>query len=119
MILQFGIPLARPDHGFLLILTGVPPPYECQIEQTDAIAYHDGNLGGHIAGRIFGTEYLRSYVRQLCFHWPPREAIPMIFPTQYDIKYIAATVVFLVYPATFELINDNNATNVVGLACVM
>ena len=37
---------------------------------------------------------------------------------QYPIKYSAATVVFFVYPATLLLINDKNATNGVGEACV-
>lgn len=43
----------------------------------------------------------------------------MIFPAQYPIKYSAATVVFFVYPATLLDTNDSNATNGVGLACVM
>ena len=42
----------------------------------------------------------------------------MMFPAQYPIKYIAATVVFLVYPATLLLIKLSSATNGVGLACV-
>lgn len=43
----------------------------------------------------------------------------MIFPAQYPIKYSAATVVFLVYPATFDETSESSATNGVGLACVM
>lgn len=44
--------------------------------------------------------------------------VPMILPTQYPIRYIAATVVFFVYPATLLDIRLSNATNGVGLACV-
>lgn len=42
----------------------------------------------------------------------------MILPTQYPIRYIAATVVFLVYPATLLEIKLRIATNGVGLAWV-
>ena len=42
----------------------------------------------------------------------------MIFPTQYPIRNMAATVVFLVYPATLLEIKLKSATNGVGLACV-
>lgn len=42
----------------------------------------------------------------------------MMFPTQYPIKNMAATVVFFVYPATLLEIRLSSATNGVGLACV-
>ena len=119
MILQLGISLTCSDHGLFLVLTGIPPPYKRQINQAHTIAYHNGNLTRNIAGRIFRTERLWSYTCQLYLLFLREWNIPMIFPTQYAIRYIAATVVFLLYPATFELINDNNATNGVGLACVM
>lgn len=63
-------------------------------------------------------------------------SLPMMFPTQYDTRYIAATVVFLVQPseplengiytkvgsiyvpATFVDMSDKSATNGVGLAWV-
>lgn len=44
--------------------------------------------------------------------------IPMMLPTQYPIRYSAATVVFLVYPATFEDIKPRIHTKGVGLARV-
>ena len=48
-----------------------------------------------------------------------RSDVPMMFPTQYPTKYIAAIVVFFVYPATFVAIRLSSATNGVGEACVM
>ena len=42
----------------------------------------------------------------------------MMLPVQYPMRYIAATVVFFVYPATLLEIKLSNATNGVGLACV-
>ena len=42
----------------------------------------------------------------------------MMLPTQYAIKYIAATVVFFVYPATFVEIKDRKHTKGVALAWV-
>lgn len=45
--------------------------------------------------------------------------LPIIFPTQYPIRYNAATVVFFVYPATLDETRESKATNGVGLACVI
>ena len=42
----------------------------------------------------------------------------MTLPTQYAIRYIAAVVVFSVYPAILEEIKESNAANGVGLAYV-
>jgi hypothetical protein len=39
-----------------------------------------------------------------------------MFPTQYPIRYMAATVVFFVYPATLDEIMARRATKDVGLA---
>lgn len=41
-----------------------------------------------------------------------------MLPMQYDTRYIAATVVFFVYPATLDEISDNSATKAVEEAWV-
>jgi hypothetical protein len=46
------------------------------------------------------------------------DSLPMMLPTQYPIRYIAATVVFFVVPATLLEIKLSNATKGVGEACV-
>lgn len=52
-------------------------------------------------------------------HRKRTENSPMMFPTQYPIKYNAAIVVFFVYPATFVEIKLKIATKGVGEACVI
>jgi len=42
----------------------------------------------------------------------------MTLPTQYAIRYVAAVVVFSMYPAILEEIKEDNARSGVGLAYV-
>jgi hypothetical protein len=78
---------------------------------TSADTYRGASCGRKVCGPRwyqYGTAYL--YTEYIC--------LPIIFPAQYPIRYIAATVVFFVYPATLLLMRLSSATNGVGLACV-
>ena len=68
--------------------------------------YYLGMPTNYIASTISSVQLANKYIRMELGRW----SLP--------IKYIAATVVFFVCPATLLLIKLNSATNGVGLACV-
>lgn len=134
LVLNLGISRIRPNQALLVILPPVVPPDESKVNQASAPADQDGDFGGPILWCIFRTESLRSWKGvNMVVSGRCDANIPIMFPTQYATRYIAATVVFLVHPAhelvcDFEVslilylpatlveINDRSATNGVGLA---
>ena len=99
------------------------PVDEQHVEQAHAPARDDGDLGGDVARRVAGAEGLGADDVADAFWWLVTcegEDVMMQGEKertyQYPIRYNAATVVFLVYPATLLLINDRNATKGVGEA---
>ena len=67
--------------------------------------YHLGMPTNYITNTIPSVQLANKYIRVELGKW----GLP--------IKYIAATVVFFVYPATLLLIKLNSATNGVAPAC--
>jgi len=71
---------------------------EEEVEDAKTPTHNDGDFGRLVVG---SAERLRSWTfrQQLRCHMATTIYLPMMFPAQYPIKYIAATVVFFVYPA--------------------
>ena len=96
---------------------------EGQDAQAHAPADDDSDFRGDVSWCVFGAESLGAYIvvrargvqiaDMLEFYY-----LPMMLPAQYPIRYMAATVVFFVYPATLLEIKLSSATKGVGLACV-
>jgi hypothetical protein len=120
LVLQLDVLRVRAQHDFLRVLPLAVPVDEQHVEQAHAPARDDGDLGGDVARRVAGAEGLGADdVADAVW----RIELVRFFVDggwgntyQYPIRYKAATVVFLVYPATLLLINDKNATNGVGEA---
>ena len=60
LVLQLHVLGLRAQHGFFGILSLAVPVNEQHVEQTHAPAHDDGDLGGDVAGRVFGAEGLRA-----------------------------------------------------------
>ena len=96
------------------------PVDEQHVEQAHAPARDDGDFGGDVARRVAGAEGLGADDVADAVWWS--ELVRFFVDGrwgktyQYPIRYNAATVVFLVYPATLLLINERKATNGVGEA---
>ena len=97
LVFQLGIRRVGPHCSFLLILVATIPPNEYEIRKSRTQTDHDGYDGRGVMRSVLRTEGLWSY-RLLSICGPEKELtfIPIILPTQYAIRYMAATVVFLV-----------------------
>ena len=60
LVLQLHVLRLRAQHGFLGVLSLAVPVNEQHVEQAHAPAHDDGDLGGDVAGRVFGAEGLRA-----------------------------------------------------------
>lgn len=125
MVLQLHVARPVPNRCLLGVLPLGVQVNEGQNAQTYDPAHDDGNFGRDVARSVLGAEDLGTCV-VLSTGSETRGGgfscvglrIPMMLPVQYPIRYIAAIVVFFVYPATLLLIKLRRATNGVGLACV-
>lgn len=126
LVLKLDIRRSSTNKCFLRVLPSAIPVDEQHVQQTDTPAGDDHDLSRHVTRSVFGPESLRADDVADARDRSKSAKVVLRSPVvgdglatyQYPIRYRAATVVFLVYPATLLLIRDNNATNGVGDAWV-
>jgi|SRR5690242_4803825 len=108
LVLHAHVARCRADGGFLLVLLHAVHVDEEEDAEAHAPADDDGDFSRNVAGRVARTECLwacsvlamniHTVTEAQSYISPEIEvySLPIMLPTQYPIRYIAATVVFLV-----------------------